>query len=66
MEPIYQRVYMDDNEENKKLTKAEIDQAICNMIEAYKALPPGAKLTPVSHSDMESILWLLLGMLRSD
>jgi hypothetical protein len=53
-------------EENKKLTRDEVDAVICQMIEAYKNLPQGAKLAPVSHSDMESVLWLLLGMLRAD
>ena len=53
-------------EEKKNLTKAEVDAALSHMIEAYQKLPQGAKLAPVSHSDLESVLWLLLGMLRAD
>ena len=68
MRSTYQRGCMTDKTEDddKKLpTKKEVDEMLCEMIAAYSKLPHAAKLSPVNHSDLESVLMLLLALVRA-
>ena len=59
---------MTDSQENiiEKTPKKELLELLRQMLRTYEKLPYGAKLSPVSHSDLESLLLLFLALFESD
>lgn len=56
---------MESENENAKITKEEVADGLRQMIRKYKELPQGAKLSPVTHSDLEFVLTILLASLEA-
>lgn len=54
-----------EDDDRKLPTKKEVDEMLCEMIASYQRLPQGAKLSPVTHSDLESVFMLLLALVRA-
>lgn len=54
-----------NEKETAKITKDEVASGLRDMIKKYQELPQGAKLSPVTHSDLEFVLTILLASIEA-
>lgn len=56
---------MEENTAELAPIKDEITIVINEMLERLETLPQGAMLSPLTHYDLQSLLWILSSILRA-